>query len=130
MEQKTVVITTRLPDHLYGCYDKHTDTIWIDDRLTPAERRCTLEHEHIHAARGDEPLPDPVMNERQELRVHREAARRLVSVDQLADAIKWATDARELAANLEVDLPTLQARLDQLNEHETAYLREIADSRG
>jgi hypothetical protein len=127
MNAQPRIVTTRLPDHLYGCYDAHSDTIWVDDRLTPAERRCTLTHEHIHAERGDTALADRVLEAKQERAVHQEAARRLVSVDDLAEALKWAVDAREIAACLDVDLPTLQARLDLLNEYESAYLREIAE---
>lgn len=120
---------TRLPDEFMGCYDASTDTIWLDDRLTGPEHRCTLTHELVHAERQDQPLGNPDLSAKREVVVHREAARRLISVDQLAEAVAWAAEARELAECLDVDLPTLQARLDSLNASEREYLDRVARSR-
>jgi len=119
----------RLPDKVRGLYDAVTHTVWLDNRLTRVQRRCTLEHELVHAERGDTALPDPVANAKQEQLVHREASRRLIPIDQLGDALKWTIEARELAECLEVDLPTLQTRLDALGAAERAYLEEIARRR-
>lgn len=119
----------RLPDKVRGLYDALTHTVWIDSRLTRVQRRCTLEHELVHAERGDTALPDPVANTKQEQLVHREASRRLISIDQLAEAISWATEACELAECLDVDLPTLQTRLDVLSAAERAHLEQIAAAR-
>lgn len=118
-----------LPKSIRGLYDAVTHTIWLDSALTRVERRCTLAHELVHAERRDVRIADPVLNGRQEIVVHREAARRLISVDQLAEAIVWAVEARELAECLDVDLPTLQARLETLNARERGYLEQIARSR-
>ena len=112
-----------------GCYDASTDTIWLDDRLTGPEHRCTLAHELVHAERQDQPLGNPDLSAKREVVVHREAARRLISVDQLADAVAWAAEARELADCLDVDLPTLQARLDVLSDAERDYLETITSRR-
>lgn len=120
---------TRLPDEFLGCYDSSSNVVWLDDRLTPAERRCTLEHELVHAERGDTALPDRVANAKQEQLVHREASRRLIPIDQLGDALRWTIEARELAECLEVDLATLQTRLNALGAAERAYLEEIASRR-
>ena len=120
---------TRLPDEVMGCYDAASNVVWLDDRLSRQEHRCTLEHELVHAERGDTALPDPVANAKQEQLVHREASRRLIPIDQLGDALKWTIEARELAECLEVDLPTLQARLDALDAAERAHLEQIAARR-
>ncbi len=61
--------------------------------------------------------------------MEREAVRRLIPVDQSADVLRWAIEARELAECLDVDLPTLQARLDYLSDHERNYLEEVAAPR-
>lgn len=119
------VINTELPEQVRGVYDVATHTVWLERRLTQRERRCTLEHELVHAERGDAPLADPVANAKQEQLVHREAARRLIPVEHLADALRWAIEARELAECLDVDLPTLQARLDALNTAEREHLEQI-----
>lgn len=44
------VHTVRLPGALAGVTDGHT--IWVDDRLTLVERRCTIAHELVHVWAG------------------------------------------------------------------------------
>lgn len=122
------VVTTRLHG-VWGMYDLPNHTIYLDDRLNGTQRRCTLTHETIHAERGDTALPDTVLNARQERLVHQEAARRLIPVDDLVEAVRWAGEMRELAEILDVDLGTLQARLDALSQVERTLLEQIASAR-
>jgi hypothetical protein len=88
-----------------------------------AQRRCTLAHELIHLERG---LRDcGLWTAREELHVHREVARRLVTFDDLVAAIRsfgGGTDLGALARALDVDGQTAQLRLDMLTRDERAYV--------
>lgn len=121
---------TDLGTRLRGLYDHATRTVWLNERLNRVQTRCTLEHELVHAERGDVDPQDRWLRVKQETLVHREAARRLISLAELADAAPWITGPTELAECLDVDLETLKARLDSLTQAETAHLNEIADRRG
>lgn len=102
-----------------GCFNHRTQTITLDRLQTQAERRCTLTHELIHAERG--PCP-PGMAAREEEIVEREAARRLIDIRPLIEAMAWSTDMSEIAAELWVDEPMLRARLRSLHPAERALL--------
>src|SRR5580765_8880492 len=87
-----------------------------------AQRRCTLAHEIVHLDRGIEYCGP--FAAREELLVHREAARRLVTVADLAAAVRGpgaADSAATLAAALDVD--TLTVRLALLTPRELDVIR-------
>jgi hypothetical protein len=114
-----------LPTGLMGLWDQSARTLWLDSGLTPAERRSTLAHELVHAERGDVPCGDPVLDARQERRVEHEAARRLLPVAVLADALRWSDRPSEVAALLDVDPSMLAARLESLSPREALVLDEL-----
>lgn len=116
--------TTRLPDDLMGLWDPQSRTIWLDDRLTANERRCTLEHERVHAERGDGPCATAWHQAKQELSVDREAARRLIDLEDLVDAILRSQDERELAELLHVDVDTCLTRLANLTPREMRHVEQ------
>lgn len=87
-----------------------------------AERRCTLAHELVHVERGTAEEP---WCEREERHVDAIAARRLVPLDDLIEAVLWARNVHELAEELWVDVATVQARLASL----TAAERERVQAR-
>jgi Zn-dependent peptidase ImmA (M78 family) len=118
--------TAALPDPLMGLWDQRTRTVWLDSRLTPVERRCTLAHELVHAERGDVPCGDPALDARQETRVEREAARRLLPLARLAEVLRWSPDLREAAAELDVEVGVLELRLASLDDTERAALSTSA----
>jgi hypothetical protein len=107
------------------------DSWWLPDeraivlhsRLNRAERKCALAHELIHAERADVALADPILAAKQERAVDCEAARRLISLDALTDALMWTAHRRELADTLGVDVPTAFCRLSHLTELELDYIR-------
>lgn len=75
-----------------------------------AERRCTLTHELVHRERG--PLPaGSAAAAREEQIVDEITARRLITVPQLVDGLRWTRHPRELAEHLWVDEPTLRTRM-------------------
>lgn len=43
-----------LDDGLCGVYDRESDVILIDRRMTYTRKRCTLVHELVHRAHGDD----------------------------------------------------------------------------
>ena len=122
-----------LRDHWSHVELKHTDdlppdrlaeTNGIDEirmrrRLLQVERRCSLAHELIHLERRDLGECSPAV----EAEVTREAARRLIPWDRLLGAVRWARSERELAEELWVTIPILQARTEALHADE---LMEIA----
>lgn len=59
---------------------------------------------------------------REEEIVSRESARRLVTLEQLSEALAWTLRDDELTEELWVDRPTLRARLRSLTDAEHAYL--------
>lgn len=108
---------TDLPDGLLGYTDLARGVVVLDKRLTQVERRCTLTHELEHVHRGPVPA-DPALAAREEHTVDQLAARRLVSLRDLIDALLWSQHEHEVADELWVDVPTLRTRLADLAAHE------------
>jgi hypothetical protein len=89
-----------------------------------AQRRCTLAHEIVHLERGTGECGP--WSTREELYVHRETALRLITVHDLAGALRSVGGGGHVAAlaqALEVDLETAQLRLDLVTPQERARLR-------
>lgn len=100
-------------------------SIWLDDGLSQAERRCTLMHEIVHLELGQHTCQD----EATERAVHAEVARRLISWERLRSGLLWARTVEELAEELWVDVETAQARLEHLHPSERIKLVELARAR-
>jgi hypothetical protein len=95
-----------------------------------AQRRCTLAHELIHLERGVGDCGP--WSAAEELHVHAEAARRLITVPALARAIRELGgdhDLGALAHLLDVDSQTVRLRLRLLTPAERARLRRAMGSR-
>ncbi|MBB5853946.1 hypothetical protein ACFQ05_11610 [Amycolatopsis umgeniensis] len=93
--------------------------------LHQAEARCTVAHEIVHHERRDDVLGYcgvAWLDSRLERRVHAIAARRLIIVPELADALLWSDDPGEIAEQLVVDPRTLYVRVVDLS---TSEYREI-----
>lgn len=108
-----------------GWWDPDRRTIWVDPGLSQAERRSTIAHELVHAERGDESCAavSDWHEQKQERAVDQEAARRLITLEQLVDALLWTRDLGELAEELWVDVETLRTRLAHLHPAEKHYVR-------
>ncbi len=100
------------------------DRVWICASCGQAQRRATLTHEIAHIERGDVP---EYLHVREERIVSEIAARRLIPLDRLVDALRWARDLTELADELWVDEPTVRCRLDTLDPVEVAELHSALD---
>lgn len=115
-----------LPEGVAGFTDWETCTITLDRRLTQAERRSTICHEALHAHRG--PIPnDPVIVAREEAIIERLAARRLITLHALGEALAWSRRPTTVADVLWVDEQLLHARLDHLHPAERHYLMQRLD---
>jgi Zn-dependent peptidase ImmA (M78 family) len=111
-----------------GCWDPDNELIWLDKQLTQAERRSTLAHELVHAERGDEPCITGWHERHQERPVEREAARRLIELDDLMDALAYCMSLDEVAVELHVDRAILDARIEMLDEEDrVAIAQRFAD---
>lgn len=113
------VVWTRLPGDTAAMTDG--GTIWIDPRLTQAQRRCTIEHERQHLLAGHDSACTPML----ERQVEAAAARELISLARLAHAIVWSQDEQELADELWVDVDMVRARLAALDDDERAYIDDV-----
>lgn len=103
----------------------------MDKRLdTQVARRSVLAHELGHAVRGDLPCGSDLLDARQECAVDRWAARQLIELPALADALRWSDDPDEVAAELWVERELLEVRLRHLHPSERAYLRRALDLDG
>lgn len=99
----------------------HRRTITLDATLAGRDERCVLTHELVHAERG--PFPR-WMRSREECIVSQIAARRLIDLTDLGEALAWSLNPVTVADELDVDLPTLRARLTALDAGERAYLTD------
>ena len=89
--------------------------------MSQAERRCTATHEIVHIERRGIEHPNP---EKEERIVELEAARRLITLQELIDAFVWLRHPTptELAEHCWVDGTTLLCRMDNLDPIEVAEI--------
>lgn len=104
-----------------GWYDFETKTISLRRDLDQAERRSTLRHELEHHVRGAFTEADL---EREEVACELAAARDLICVRKLGEALAWATSIAEVAEELWVDEALVHLRMERLHPAERAYLRK------
>lgn len=118
-----------LPHGRRGRTDFWTNSVTLNRRLKQVERRCTICHELIHIERG--PLPDDDrLAAREESKVEREVARRLIEVRPLGEALAWARHISEAADVLWVTEDVLRVRLSHLSPDEQTYLAARLQFRG
>lgn len=108
------IVWTRMPGDLRGLTDGRI--IWMDPRMTQAQRRCVVAHETVHCERG---VPADGKEER---RVETIAARRLITLERLVDALAWSRHTGEVASELWVDVPMLVALAHSLTPAERAWI--------
>ncbi|QFU94637.1 hypothetical protein [Amycolatopsis sp. YIM 10] len=104
-----------------GWGDYRGSRIRVHPLLNQAEARCTVAHEIVHHERRDDVLGYcgvAWLDSRLERRVHAVAARRLIIVPELVDALLWSDDAGEIAEQLVVDPRTLYVRLVDMSVFE------------
>lgn len=92
--------------------------IWLDDRLTETERRCTLTHELVHVQAGHHGHQSECV----EWRVRERAARLLLPVEVLVPWRGWDGSLWHLAEDLHVTEAVLRDRLRTVSAGERAVL--------
>ncbi len=108
-----------LPDGVLGATDG--ERIWLERRQRQAQRRSTLTHELEHLERGHTGCQSPAV----EADVEDAAARKLIPLTALAEAIVWANSEVELAQDLWVDLAMVRTRLARLTPEEHGYIEDL-----
>ncbi|WP_314711849.1 ImmA/IrrE family metallo-endopeptidase [Propionibacterium acidifaciens] len=121
VEAQWTLAEAELPAGRAGQADFVRRVVTLRPGLSQAQRRCTLAHELVHVERGPVPA-DPWLAAREERAVEAEAARRLIGLDALADALAWSAWPDEVADELWVDEQTLNARVAGLSRSERAWL--------
>lgn len=101
------------------------DVILVDESISRTERRCALAHELAHIDTGDEPTDLCFFARRQETAADQLAARRLIHPDDLAAAVRWCHDPRELAEYLDVTLNVLALRCALLHPSERGVIDRV-----
>src|SRR5690349_9632705 len=85
--------------------------------MSQAQRRSTIAHELAHIELGHV----NGCTSREESQAAQLAARRLIPVEQLADALLWSHDLEVVAEALWVDVGTLRTRAAHLHPSERNY---------
>lgn len=116
-----------LLDGAHAWYYHRLRAIVMDKRLSQVERRSVLAHELGHVIRGDVPCGSDILDARQESAVDQWAARKLITIEALADALRWSDDRHEVADALWVTVDLLEVRLDHLHPSERAYVRRMIE---
>jgi len=93
--------------------------IWMAPHPMQTWRRCTLAHELAHIDLGHTDGCSPA----EETQASVLAARRLIPIESLADALVWSPLPEIVADQLWVDLDTLEVRLGHLHPAERHYIR-------
>ena len=114
-----------LPAGFYGVTHFRQRRSVIAAGLHPWMHRAVMLHESIHAPDG--PVPR-WLESREERRVHREPARRLLPLDALIHAMQATTDARVAAGWLEVPESMIWARLQGLHPSERHAVRRAIEN--
>lgn len=115
------VVRGVLPAGIAGATDWRTNTVYVDPRYRPVVQRCTLTHELVHVERG--PSLAPQYDAPEELVVRKIAARRLIDIRELGEALAESDSLGHVSDVLHVDHDTLMIRLKYLHPAERAYLR-------
>ena len=118
--------TLRLP-HGRAWWLAPDSTIVLDDRLDTVGRRCALAHEIEHVRAGDVPVVHVHFRARQESRATHRAAKKLIRIEDLVDALRVTRVDVHLAELLEVDLDVLRHRLHSITANEQDHVERALE---
>jgi hypothetical protein len=97
--------------------------ILIASGSTWPEKRCSLAHAVAHLDLGHHLAPSSMFDKANESAANQLAARRLITLEALADVLCWTRWRAEIAAELQVDLVTLDNRQRHMHMSERGWLR-------
>lgn len=115
------IVRQALPVGVAGLTDWRTLTITISPEYPAAYQRMAFVHECVHVERG--PVLDRRWTAAEERAVEKETARRLIALDDLAEAMVESDCVGHLAETLHVDTDTLLVRLADLRPAERAHIQ-------
>jgi Zn-dependent peptidase ImmA (M78 family) len=116
------VFEVSIPPPTKGLYDPTRGAAAISRGLSQVTTRSVLTHELAHHVLGHDGNCTPRDEARQEERARRWAAVRLVTLEDLAAALRLTDDFFELAEILHVDPELLEVRIRWLTEGERRWL--------
>jgi len=94
----------------------------VDASLDARQRRCSIAHEIAHLDLAHTATGNRAFARRQEVEADRLASTRLISFEQLREAVRWCTDERDLAEQLQVSEQALSIRRTLLSAEEISDL--------
>lgn len=118
------VFEVDLPGGAQGCIDHDQRVIWLDRRLSPVERRCTLAYEMGQLQHGPTP-EDPCLAAAHCRASEDWAARMLIPTSLLLDGFRCYSYIPAIAEGLEVDAATLRTRLRNLTDEEQDAVMDV-----
>lgn len=107
-----------------GAWIASERVILLDQALARAERNTVLAHEIAHVDLDHVMTGRRWFDRRQERDADTLAAERLVDLEQLADALRWALCADEVAHELDVTVDVVRRRIRSLTPEEKAWIEE------
>lgn len=119
------VTEAQTPDGISGYYDPDRRTVVIARGLSMQERASTLAHELVHAEVGDATSRawwSRANAEAVEDCADEIAARNLIMLPDLVDALIDSEDVQDVADALDVDAEMVQVRIDTLTPAERRYV--------
>ena len=123
------LVWNQMGDGLLGLYDHLRQRITLDPRMPRRQMRSVLAHELVHAEHADHRTECQRINLRQEQLADRKAARRLIDIRDLGEAmIACDNHLSAVAVELRVSDSMLRVRRDHLTRTELLYLRRIASA--
>jgi Zn-dependent peptidase ImmA (M78 family) len=105
-----------------GAWVESARVILIDKTLRRAERNSVLAHEIAHIDLEHRMTGRRWFDRRQERDADHLAARRLVTIDELADVLRWALCPEEVAHELDVTVDVVRRRIASLSDQEKTYI--------
>lgn len=115
-----------------GWWIREVPAIVLGRHLSRVERRCVLAHELVHAEHDEQQCahdgPGTArIARRREADADLTAACRLISLDDLADALRWALGVDEVAEVLDVTQHLVRVRLRNLSALDKAWIESRLD---
>lgn len=107
-----------------GAWVASERVILLDRALNRAERNTVLAHEIAHVDLEHVMSGRRWFDRRQERHADTLAAERLVDLERLADALRWALCPEEVAAELDVTVEVVRRRVRGLSDEEKAWIEQ------
>ena len=111
-----------LPPGKLGETDHDARQVTLVPGMSYEQRRSTIAHELEHILKRYD-----ACESRDECLVEQQAARKLINIRALGEALAWSPHPNEQCAELGVDIDMLHARLAHLHPGEKHYIRQRLD---